>query len=142
MIYIRQAVENDIEQICSFDLIAQSENERREFIKREVSSGNCLVAVEDKKVIAYGVLNYNFYQSGFIEMLYVDLNNRQKGVGKELLKHLELFCKTPKLFTSTNLSNLPIQSLLTKSGYILSGIIHNLDEGDPEIIYYKLLRIR
>lgn len=142
MIYIRQAAENDIDGIYSLDLIARSENERRDFIKREVFSENCFVAVEDKNVLAYGVLNYNFYHNGFIEMLYVDLNYRRKGVGKELLKHLESLCKTPKLFTSTNLFNLPMQGLLTKSSYILSGIIHNLDEGDPEIIYYKLLRIK
>ena len=142
MIYIRQAVENDIDAICSFDLIAKIESERREFVKNEVFSGNCLIAVEDKNVVAYGVLNYSFYHNGFVEMIYVDSNHRQRGIGKSLLKHLELFCKTPKIFTSTNLSNLPMQSLLAKSGYILSGIVHNLDEGDPEIIYYKLLRIR
>lgn len=45
-----------------------------------------------------------------------------------------------KLFTSTNLSNLPMQSLLSKSGYELSGVIHNLDVGDPEIVYYKRVR--
>jgi ribosomal protein S18 acetylase RimI-like enzyme len=140
MIYIRQAIETDIDAIYSFDLIAKFENERRESIKNEVLSGNCLVAVEEKIAIGYGVLDYSFYQNGFIEMLYVDSEHRRKGVGKELLKHLELSCKTSKLFTSTNLSNLPMQALLTKSNYILSGIIHNLDEGDPEIIYYKLLK--
>lgn len=29
------------------------------------------------------------------------------------------------------------QSLLTKLDYVLSGVIHNLDEGDPEIVYFK-----
>ena len=48
-------------------------------------------------------------------------------------------CRTPKLFTSINLSNLGMQSLLAKSGYELSGVIHNLDEGDPELVYLKRL---
>ena len=139
MISIRPAVENDIDALCSFDLIAQRENERRDFIRREVISGNCFVAVEDEKVIGYGVLNYTFYYNGCIDMLYVDSEYRRVGAGAALLKHLESLCQTPKLFTSTNLSNLPMQSLLAKLDYVLSGVIHNLDEGDPEIVYFKQL---
>lgn len=139
MIEIRQAIEKDIERLCSIDLIARVENERREFIRREVMAGNCFVAVEDETVIGYGVLNYTFFYNGCIDMLYVDSDHRRKGVGGALLRHLELLCKTPKLFTSTNLSNLPMQSLLAKLDYILSGVIHNLDEGDPEIVYFKRL---
>jgi hypothetical protein len=56
-----------------------------------------------------------------------------------LLQYMESVCQTPKLFTSTNLSNLPMQSLLAKLNYVLSGVIHNLDESDPEIVYFKRL---
>ncbi len=41
---------------------------------------------------------------------------------------------------STNLSNLPMQSLLAKLGYTLSGVIHHLDEDDPELVYVKCLK--
>jgi GNAT superfamily N-acetyltransferase len=140
MISIRPAVENDIDALCSFDLIAQRENERRQFIRLEVISGNCFVAVEDEKVIGYGVLNYTFYYVGCIDMLYIHSDHRRNGAGAALLQHLESLCRTPKLFTSTNLSNLPMQSLLAKLGYVLSGVIHNLDEDDPEIVYFKRLR--
>lgn len=140
MILIRPAVENDIETLCSFDLIAQRDNERRKFIRRVVISGECFVAVADEKIIGYGVLNYTFYYNGCIDMLCVHSDYRRIGVGAALLQHLESLCQTPKLFTSTNLSNLPMQSLLAKSDYILSGVIHNLDEGDPEIVYFKRLR--
>ncbi len=67
MISIRPSVEGDAEALCSLDLIAREENERREFILR-------------------------------------------------------------------------MQSLLAKLEYELSGVIHNLDEGDPEIVYFKRLR--
>jgi len=140
MIAIRPAVENDINVLCSFDLIAQRENERREFIRREVISGNCFVAALDEKVIGYGVLNYTFFHAGNIDMLYIRVDHRRSGAGAALIRHMESLCKTPKLFTSTNLSNLPMQSLLAKLGYVLSGVIHNLDEGDPEIVYFKRLR--
>jgi ribosomal protein S18 acetylase RimI-like enzyme len=140
MILIRPAVGTDIEALCSLDLIARQGSERREFIRREVASGNCYVAVISETVIGYGVLNYTFYGNGYIDMLYIDSGHRRCGAGAELLKHMESLCRTPKLFTSTNLSNLPMQSLLAKLDYVLSGVIHNLDEGDPEIVYFKRLR--
>lgn len=58
MISIRPAAEDDKEVLCSVDLIAQRENERREFIRRAVISGECFVAVTVEKVIGYAVLNY------------------------------------------------------------------------------------
>jgi GNAT superfamily N-acetyltransferase len=139
MISIRPAVGDDVEALCSLDLIAREEGGRRDFIRREVASGNCYVAVAGGTVVGYGVLSYNFYDNGCVDMLYVHSEHRRRGAGEALLRHMESLCRTPKLFTSTNLSNLRMQSLLAKLGYALSGVIHNLDEGDPEVVYFKRL---
>lgn len=133
-ITIRPAAAGDIETLCSLDLIA-----RREFIERSVVAGDCHIADDGGEVIGYGVLSHAFYDQGFVEMLYVDPDRRRCGAGRALLLHMESFCRTSKLFTSTNLSNLPMQSLLNQAGYGLSGVIHNLDEGDPELVYFKRL---
>ena len=140
MILIRPANQGDVEALCSLDLIAHCEKDRREFIRDAVLSGTCFVAVDEEEVIGYGVLNYTFHRNGHIDMLYVHSGHQRRGAGEALVQHMESICQTPKLFTSTNLSNLPMQALLTKLGYVLSGVIHNLDEGDPEIVYFKRLR--
>jgi GNAT superfamily N-acetyltransferase len=140
MISFRPATAVDIESICAFDHIAQRESQRKEFLRRSVLSGACHIGAENDEFICYGVLNYSFYDNGFVALLYVHSGHRRRGAGAELLGHLESLCETPKLFTSTNLSNLPMQSLLTKAGYVMSGVIHNLDESDPEIVYFKQLR--
>ena len=139
MISIRPAAESDVEALCALDPIARREEERREFIRREVASGACHVAVAGGEVVGYVVLNYTFYQQGFVDMLHVRDDRRRRGAGAALMRHVESLCRTPKLFTSTNLSNLPMQSLLASLGYELSGVIHNLDEGDPELVYFKRL---
>ena len=139
MILIRSANESDVEALCSLDQIADCENDRREFIRRSVASDTCFVAVA-QEVVGYGVLNYTFYGNGHIDMLYVHSGHRRRGAGEALLRHMESLCQTAKLFTSTNLSNLQMQALLAKLEYVLSGVIHNLDEGDPEIVYFKQLR--
>ena len=138
-ITIRTADRDDVETLCSFDQVALREVGRREFIERSVAAGSCHVAAAGGEVIGYGVLSHTFYGHGFVEMIYVHPGHRRRGAGAALLLHMESLCRSPKLFTSTNLSNLPMQSLLDKAGYALSGVIHNLDEGDPEVVYFKWL---
>ncbi|MFJ7630855.1 hypothetical protein ACIQZN_30680 [Streptomyces sp. NPDC097595] len=44
---------------------------------------------------------------------------------------------TPKLFTSTNVSNQPMQRLLQRAGWTPAGLLHGLDEDDPELFYLQ-----
>lgn len=135
---IKLAEEPDIQAICAFDELAQTQN-RKQFIEQSVRSGKALVALINEQPVAYAVLDYSFYSQGFISMLYVSAHHRREGFGQSLIKHLESVCKTEKIFTSTNESNLPMQRLMVKRGYSPSGIINNLDENDPEIVYFKRL---
>ncbi len=140
MTEIRQAQASDVSAICSFDHVARREESRREFVRASVASGLAWVAVVDGAVAGYAVLEHTFYSQGFISMLYVHADHRRNGLGSALVSHLESVCRTEKLFTSTNESNHPMQSLLRKGGYVRSGVIDNLDEGDPELVYFKRLK--
>ena len=42
-----------------------------------------------------------------------------------------------KMFSSVNRSNSNLQKVFNTNGFIQSGIIENLDDEDPEIIYFK-----
>ena len=138
MFSIRPANALDIEALSAIDGLAQAGSPRRDFITRSVANGRCSVLVTaNGQAAGYGVLDYAFYENGFVSMIYVDAALRRQGAGLLLLRHLESLCQTAKLFTSTNLSNLPMQALLAKAGYRLSGVIHDLDEGDPELVYVK-----
>ncbi len=140
MLSIRPAVNADIDSICSLDRIAQESDHRRAFIQRSVEVGTCYIAVTaEGHITGYAVLDYTFYEQGFVSLLYVHSDFRHQGIGSLLMHHCEQICQTPKLFTSTNLSNLPMQALLAKLGYMLAGVIHHLDENDPELVYVKYL---
>ena len=138
MLSIQVATLDNVDAICMLDQIAQQEITHEEFVSRAVVSGSCYIAV-DEQIKGYAVLEYSFFETGFISMVYVRPDARQQGIGTSLLSHLEKICKTGKLFTSTNLSNQPMQSMLARLGFRLSGIVHDLDEGDPELIYVKFL---
>ena len=140
MFSIRSATNTDIDVICKFDHIAYQDGQRRAFVERSVGAGYCFVIEAQKHVVGYAVLEYSFYEQGFVSMLYIHPEHRRQSAGIKLMQHLESACHTPKIFTSTNLSNLPMQSLLAKLGYTLSGVLHHLDEGDPELVYVRYLR--
>ncbi len=57
-----------------------------------------------------------------------------------LLAAAEDACRTEKLFTSTNASNGAAQRLFASAGFVRSGQIEHLDEGDPELVYVKWCR--
>lgn len=102
--------------------------------------GDCVVAVRDGRVVGYGVLERSFFAHGFVSMLYVAASHRRHGAGTALLRALVRRCPTEQLFTSTNVCNAPMQALLLRAGSEPSGVVHNLDPGDPERIYVRFLR--
>ena len=133
---IRDAVPADRDPIIALDHLAESDPRRIQFIDRVLRSATCLVAERKGRVIAYAVLEYSFFDQGFVSMVYVAELERRQGVGTALMEALATCCKTAKLFTSTNESNQPMRQLLTRLGYVPSGVIQNLDPGDPELVYF------
>lgn len=134
---IRNATENDIDQVIAIDYIASTEETRRQQIRDWIKKNYVIIALIDEQIVGYAVLEYTFFSCGFISMLIVQEEHRRYGIATALVKRLEEACNTEKLFTSTNESNVPMQAFLTSMSYEPSGIVHNLDEGDPELFYFK-----
>lgn len=137
---IREAQGTDLVRLVELDQVARTDPERIAVLRCSIEQGSCIVCTESEEILGYGVLEYSFYGMGFVTILYVDLQYRRQGAGTQLMHAMENRCKTAKIFTSTNLSNLPMQSLLRTLAYQESGIIFNLDPGDPELVYLKVLR--
>jgi RimJ/RimL family protein N-acetyltransferase len=136
---IRDASSVDRDAIVAIDAVAGADPQRVAFIDRSMSESLCVVAESREGVVGYAVLDYSFFASGFIALVYVAEPARRRGVGTALTGLLESRCTTPKVFTSTNRSNLPMQRLLEKLNYQPSGVIYNLDVDDPELVYVKFL---
>ncbi|MCX0241640.1 GNAT family N-acetyltransferase [Streptomyces drozdowiczii] len=98
------------------------------YVARDTASGPPL---------GYCVLEYTFFEQGFVTLLMVAPEARRRGVGHRLLEAAAATCTTPKLFTSTNVSNQPMQRLLQRAGWTPAGLLHGLDEGDPELFYLR-----
>jgi GNAT superfamily N-acetyltransferase len=90
--------------------------------------------------VGYSIRNDGFFDRGFVSLVYVGPTHRRRGVGSRLFDEFESQCRSYRLFTSTNLSNLPMHGFLASRRYTLSGVIQDIDEGDPEMLYSKRLR--
>ena len=137
---IRQANQEDVAAILAIDHVAAKSERRRQSIEGAVKEGRCQVACDGPQIIGFGILQYTFFECGFISLIYIAPAHRRRGIASLLIREFERICRTPKLFTSTNASNSPMQALLRKLGYTESGVIHNLDADDPEIVYLKRLQ--
>ncbi len=134
---IRQAVPEDISILSDLDQIARNSSDRRDFIQEAVNSSRAWVVEISEGVIGYGVISYGFFGRSFIDLIYIAETLRLSGYGPKLLAFLECQSQSNDLFTSTNKSNSHMQHILEKLGYERSGVIHNLDPDDPEIVYVK-----
>ena len=137
---VRPAYSQDLAGLVALDQDAHAESPRIELLRRAIDSRTCFVASDGELILGYAILEYSFYRNGFIPLLYVRPESRRQGVGTGLFRALEGHCETPKIFTSTNQSNAPMIAFLKTLGYEPSGIIHNLDPGDPELVYVRILK--
>lgn len=139
MISIRRALDADFDDLCSLDETA-SQDSHRHYIRRALERHVCCVAPANGTIAGFAVLEDTFFDRGFLSRLFVRSTMRRRGYGTALLRYIETLSPTPTLFSSTNLSNGPMQALLQREQFVVSGIIYNLDPNDPELVYVKKLQ--
>jgi len=106
--------------------------------ERAASKGRLLVAELDGELVGYAAQG-RFFGYDFLELLAVRPDKRRQGIATALVRAIEARTHTGKLFTSTNRSNIAMRNLCDRLGFQPSGVVENLDNDDPELIYCKRL---
>ena len=109
---------------------------RLALIEDSVAAGDALIARVGGEVVGF-LLSGRFFGYDFMELLFVEPTHRRQGIGTALITSWEERATTEKLFTSTNESNAAMHEVCRRLGFVRSGPIDNLDEGDPEVVYFK-----
>ena len=90
---------------------------------------------EDNSISGFLTYDTNFFDCTFLSLIIVS-PTKEGGLCKLVtLIYVKSFSYS-KIFSSTNESNESMQKVFNANGFIRSGIVENLDEGDPEIIFY------
>jgi ribosomal protein S18 acetylase RimI-like enzyme len=135
----RRAKSRDEAAILAIDAIASAgDQDRKRRIREAIGAGECIVYERNERVLGFVILKrQHFYGRDFIDLLIVASHARRQGIGRSLMTASVAASTTPRVFTSTNKSNSPMQALLRSEGWSASGELIGLDEGDPELVYYR-----
>jgi len=135
---VRRATNDDLNAVLALDRDAPVGHERQALLTSRVATSEVIILEQGALVRGYVVLRTRaFFGRDFVELLAVAADERRTGIGSHLLHHAVEMSSTPRVFTSTNLSNVAMNRLLEKVGWRLSGHLEGVDEGDPEVVYFK-----
>ncbi len=137
---IRPATLADFDGMLALDRNYPHGSPRAEAVREWVVAGSAHLALEDDRPVGYAVMSRHFFDRAFIELLMVGAAFRRRGIASAMLRYLADISPTELLWTSTNESNAPMRALLAAEGFIASGAVEGLDDGDPELFFRKRVR--
>ncbi|MGD6890581.1 GNAT family N-acetyltransferase [Bacillus mobilis] len=138
---VTKASINDLDEILHIDIDVIGNDSRQDYIKHTIAEGRCIIVKEENSISGFLTYDANFFGCTFLSLIIVAPTKRRRGHASSLISYMLSHSPTQKIFSSTNESNESMQRVFNANGFIRSGIIENLDEGDPEIIFYtKKLR--
>ncbi|WP_041964231.1 GNAT family N-acetyltransferase [Mesobacillus selenatarsenatis] len=128
---------HNLDEIANIDEEVIGNNSRGEYIKKAIEDERCIVAYDKNLIVGFLLFDTHFFDCSFISLIIVRPTERRKGYATALIEYFIGISPTRKIFSSTNKSNKRMQEVFKVNGFIESGFIENLDERDPEIIYYR-----
>ncbi|QWG30145.1 GNAT family N-acetyltransferase [Bacillus mycoides] len=138
---VAKASIDDLDSIVHIDVAVIGDDSRRNYIKHAIDEEKCIIVKEDNSIFGFLTYDTNFFDCTFLSLIIVSPTKRRQGHASLLISYMLSHSPTQKIFSSTNESNESMQKVFSANGFIRSGIVENLDEGDPEIIFYiKKLR--
>jgi ribosomal protein S18 acetylase RimI-like enzyme len=136
---VEVAPAKDVPSIITIDELCAENPKRIQLIEEAVRASEAYLISHGGELVGYAIMTQNFFQRPFVEMLYIANDKRRQGLGEIAMIALESMTKDAnEIWTSTNRSNIAMQSLLVKIGYVQAGEVE-IDRGDPEIFYRKEL---
>ena len=107
------------------------------FIKSHLERHHLIVAEADGEVIGFLAYRTDWFQCTFVTLTVVREDYRRKGIAREFFKSVEVVSPTPRLFSSTEETNVASIRMHTALGFTPSGHIDNLPQGTRELLFYK-----
>jgi ribosomal protein S18 acetylase RimI-like enzyme len=137
MEHIRRASPKDYNGIIRCDPLAMTDLARAMVIQEALRASTCYISSQGDQIVAYAILDYSFFCSGYLASLVVHSSFRRQGIGSQLLHHVVHRCTSTRLFAVVEESAKALQSFLTSQHFAVSGIIYNVDDFGPRRVYMR-----
>jgi ribosomal protein S18 acetylase RimI-like enzyme len=132
-----KAKNTDLENVVELDKEMIGTDRRKEEIRDAINQNRCLLVSEEDELAGFLIYHTSFFECCFISLMMIKPSFQRRGLASALLSHMVDASPTEKLFSSTNQSNDAMHKVFEVNGFTKSGLVDNLDEGDPEIIYFS-----
>ena len=107
------------------------------FVRSHLERHHVLVAEEDERVIGVLAFRTDWFQCTLVSLVVVREDFRRRGIAREFFKAVEAVSPTPRLFSSTEETNVVSIRMHAALGFAPSGHIDNLPQGPRELVFYK-----
>ena len=134
---IRPASNGDLPAILDIDPVARREERRHDYVSRALAGDRGMdvrVLVLDGEIAGFAIMA-EFFGHPFLERIYTSERFLRRGVAGALMANIEGGFEGDRFFVSCNESNQAMRTLLVARGYRVSGMVENLDPGDPELFF-------
>jgi len=107
------------------------------FIRSHMERHHLIVAEAEGEVVGFIAYRLDWFQCTFVSLVVVREDFRRKSIAREFFKSVEAVSPTPRLFSSTEETNVASIRMHTALGFAPSGHIDNLPQGVRELLFYK-----
>ena len=111
-----------------------------ELVRSHVERNEVLVAEERGDVVGFLAYRTDWFGCTFVSLVVVAEAARRRGVARALFDAVERRAVSPRLFSSTEETNVASIQMHRALGFGPSGYIDNLPQGYRELLFYKRLR--
>jgi N-acetylglutamate synthase-like GNAT family acetyltransferase len=106
-------------------------------VKSHMERHHLIVAEAEGEVVGFIAYRLDWFQCTFVSLVVVREDFRRKSIAREFFKSVEVVSPTPRLFSSTEETNVASIRMHTALGFTPSGHIDNLPQGVRELLFYK-----
>jgi GNAT superfamily N-acetyltransferase len=137
MIEIRLPRLSDAGSCADLAALVIGEERAGAFVKSHLDRHHLIVAEAADEVVGFLAYRTDWFQCSFISLVVVREDYRRKGIAREFLKSVEAISPSPRLFSSTEETNVASIRVHTALGFVPSGHIDNLPQGTRELLFYR-----
>lgn len=137
---VREPQPSDVPALLALAASLIGERRAASSVRAHIERRQLLVADADGDIAGFLAYKTDWFDCTFVSLVVVAEPHRRRGVARALFEDLERRMSNPRLFSSTEETNVVSVRMHRTLGFTASGHIDNLPQGYRELLFYKRVR--